>query len=438
MESLEATLQAEKPDILVLVETQVVGKNCPKIKGYEKIVIRNRKSKGGGILLAVRKGTNIDLITTHTDDVNEQIWTKVTTPGGDFILAALYGLHESKATDEEIEDWYFALDKQYSQHGDDPVILLGDLNAHVGNDLEGIPGNHSKINKNGNKLRDFIDRRNLTLVNSMELCKGKWTRQDKRSGNKTIIDLVIVNEDMQPKLKSMNIDEERLITPARFIKRNGKSEEVQSDHNCITIEISGNPGISRNKITRWNLRNEKSLNQFSKITENIVMKESWLTPGDVNFKYKRWHNQVKSVMYQCFNRVTEKNNHSSNLTTKLIEEQKTIKKKIRTLVEHGLQEGVGYQVLNTQLRNKINEIDDNIKNEKSKKLQKRLDSMMQKGHERSNEIWKIRKQAFRPEEQKMAIKDKEGNLLTCKDNIFNRFTEYYQELLKPRPPNPEN
>ena len=287
-------------------------------------------------------------------------------------------------------------------------------------------------------MRDFIDRRNLTLVNSMELCKGKWTRLDKRSDNKTIIDLVIANEDMQPKLKSMKIDEERLITPARYIKRNGKSVEVQSDHNCITIEITGNSGISRNRITRWNLRNEKSLNQFSKITENIIMKENWLTTGDVNSKYKRWHNQVKSVMYQCFKRVTEKNNNSSNLTTKLIKEQKIIKKKIRTLVEHGLQDGVGYQLLNTQLSNKITEIDDNIKEEKSKKLQKRLDSMMQKGQERSNEIWKIRKQALRPEEQKMAIKDKKGNLLTCKDNIFNRFTEYYQELLKPRPPNPEN
>lgn len=427
-----------KPEILILVETQLTGKCCPKIQGYGKVVTRNRQTKGGGILIAVRKETAIDIITLHIDNTNEQIWTKVTTPGGNFILAVVYGLHEGKATDDEIENWHYEFEKQYCKYADEPVIVIGDMNAHIGNDEEGVEGNHQRINKNGRKWRDIIDRRNLTLVNSMETCVGKWTRTDKRNNTNSIIDLVIVNEEMQGKITGMRIDEEKKLSLARYTKKNGKTQEILSDHNCIITEVKGKPGNNKTRVTRWNFKNEESINKYKIETEKIIMKEKWLTPGDPEKKYKTWHTQFKSILYKCFHRVTNKSKMYTSKTTTLIKKKRALKHKLKRLQKHGINESFATQVLKAKMQEKTEEIANSISEEKSEKLKKRLESIMEKGNDRTNEIWKIRKRALHTDEQRIAVKDKNGAILTNKDNILNRYSEYYEELLKPRPITPEN
>ena len=39
--------------------------------------------------------------------------------------------------------------------------------------------------------------------------------------------------------------------------------------------------------------------------------------------------------------------------------------------------------------------------------------------------------------KRIAIKNKEGKLLTDEQDVFNRYLEYYKNLLKPRPPKVE-
>lgn len=55
-------------------------------------------------------------------------------------------------------------------------IILGDLNGHVGNDDQGIEGNHPNINYNGQLLRSFIDSNDLVMFNAdKERCSGVFT-----------------------------------------------------------------------------------------------------------------------------------------------------------------------------------------------------------------------------------------------------------------------
>ena len=62
------------------------------------------------------------------------MWIKVE----DTIIALAYGLIESRADESQIEEWYYQLEKEYSKWQDDKVLIIGDINAHVGNDEKGI------------------------------------------------------------------------------------------------------------------------------------------------------------------------------------------------------------------------------------------------------------------------------------------------------------
>ena len=74
------------------------------------------------------------------------------------------------------------------------ILWIGDLNVKVGNDTQGIKGNHSDVTYGGKMLRNIIKKRDLQLINATEKCRGLWTRIN--TGNKdqkSILDYVIAN-----------------------------------------------------------------------------------------------------------------------------------------------------------------------------------------------------------------------------------------------------
>ena len=236
MHSLHAILKQKEPDILVLVESQLVGKNSISIKGYDRIIMRNRSGKGGGILVAARNQSNLQMITTEINANNEQMWLQISDKTWKFNLCVAYGLQESRSTKEEIDDWYYNIEKAYAENQDEPTLIIGDLNALVGNDEHGIKNNHPIINTNGEKLRSMTERRELTILNATDKCTGQWTRIDPNRNN-SIIDLVIANEDMTNITKKIIVDEERNWALTRYRKINGVPTEITSDHNTIFVEV---------------------------------------------------------------------------------------------------------------------------------------------------------------------------------------------------------
>ena len=52
LDSLQAAALLYEPDLIMLVETHIVGKSKINIRGYKETIVRNRKSNGGGLLIA--------------------------------------------------------------------------------------------------------------------------------------------------------------------------------------------------------------------------------------------------------------------------------------------------------------------------------------------------------------------------------------------------
>ena len=406
-----------------------------KIQGYKQQITRNRSTKGGGLLVALRDGTDIDMIVTSINEEHEQMCIQFSNSSWKFNMCIAYGLQESRSSDDEIDSWYYNIEKTCTENEDNQFIIIGDLNSHIGNDEQGLKFNPPTINANGQRLRDLIDRRNLTLINGTKKCNGQWTRRDP-NGTQSVLDMVIVNTDMEQNVVRMKIDEERQHTLTRYRKLNGKSCEIPSDHNTIFIELNLSKVKIKWKTVIWNMKDQEALNKFNKVTSYINVKENWNDDGnDADSKYKKWKKQWISVMYQCFRRITLKQAKGNTIVREKIAEKKRIKKEISKLNKAGIGKGIIATYMRSKLGTVIDEIATEVQNERACKLKDRMERAVKTS--KANEIWRVRSDNTKKSDPRMAIQDKDGEVLTSKPAIMNRYEEYFKDLLKPRPPDSE-
>ena len=155
------------------------------------------------------------------------------------------------------------------------IIIEMDANSKVGKDV--IPGDPSeKASENGKLFLEILDQHsNLHLVNSTNLCKGLITRS--RTANnieeKSIIDFVIVSDELLPVIKEMIIDEEGKYSLSRIRKEKGKTIVTDSDHHTIISELDiswSDDNKSNQRIEAFNYRNKECQQTFKSLTTNTT------------------------------------------------------------------------------------------------------------------------------------------------------------------------
>ena len=116
---------------------------------------------------------------------------------------------------------------------------MGDFNSKVGNIIQ---GNSDKITKGGKILLKIIQKYNMTIINTMKITKGTWTRTMTRlyKDEKAILDYIIINKSDEDCVLKFTIDENKTLAPYRIIKENGQIKTVYSDHNVLECSINWN------------------------------------------------------------------------------------------------------------------------------------------------------------------------------------------------------
>ena len=123
-------------------------------------------------------------------------------------------------------------------------------------------------------MAEIIIRHNLKVANGMEICSGAITRRKVRQDRveESIIDLVIVSDDLVNDLIYVDIDEKRDNVLTRITKSKGKVTVMESDHHTIIskLNIKHNKQISSSRLEMFNLKNKECQIKFKVITNEIT------------------------------------------------------------------------------------------------------------------------------------------------------------------------
>ena len=205
-----------KPSLLVINETQLLGKMEVSLNPYINWS-QNRTQKGGdGIATAVSQifwDTAVGAGEGIEDD--EYLITRIEVLEPALNVVNCYG-EQRKYKKEEVEEKWGRLRRELEdiRRRGEFCVCTGDLNKLVGNI---IPGNSPNVSLGGKLLRKLLDTGNWILVNGLggEIVKGgPYTRQDPATGNQSCLDLFIVSKNMLPFIDTLVIDSDRKMTPA--------------------------------------------------------------------------------------------------------------------------------------------------------------------------------------------------------------------------------
>ena len=192
-----------KIDILGVTETKKKGQGVDNLGShtliYSGVDINERARAGVALLLTndIYKTSDFNFVSERLLEVNVQFKTK------NIKMIVAYGPNEDAAK-EDRDNFFEQL--QRILDGTKPnqdIMILGDLNARVGNNHEnyfGVIGKEGEnsITPNGEMLLDFCIRNNLKIANTFFIHKNihKWTRVSEERNEKSIIDYIIVSNNL--------------------------------------------------------------------------------------------------------------------------------------------------------------------------------------------------------------------------------------------------
>ena len=257
--------------VLAIQETWLKSENSFYLPPYQ--IIRKDKlqqcDRGeGGLMFCIQPEWQVREVHPK-DQLDRSLWIELRTPSGTkFQIGNVYGKNE-KVSVEERRQVFQSLENNITEmkvRG--PTILLGDMNARIGNQHKraGKWGEET-VSSNGNLLLELLDSSKLICLNNRFEGPTQYTRRVQSS--ESVLDYIIVEEELERLILSTNVQND---------------SEVGSDHLPVIAELRlDNQSKKKEKqvIKKWKL--EKLKEQW-KETRSITIEEAYtsenkLQPG---------------------------------------------------------------------------------------------------------------------------------------------------------------
>ena len=235
-------------------------------------------------------------------------------------IGLVYNPQENKTTKDELEEVYGRIEseiknvRKMKQH----IIVMGDMNCKIG-DL--IDGNKEEISKGGKIMIKMIKENNMIILNSLEKCRGKWTRSSGRA--KSIIDYIMIGEEDENGVESIIIDEKKEKSPYRLRRSDGITHQIFPDHNVMSSVI--------NWVQEENTKNKKVMTnqayiKYREMLQYGKVSKIWEMSIPQQTKYDRWSDKIIEMRMKCERR------QSKGKESKKIADLRKIKKKIQKIL----------------------------------------------------------------------------------------------------------
>ena len=258
-DSLYQLIEEQDIDILLLVETKVHTNTAINIKGFQSFPVVRDRNTGDGMCICIRHGL-FQSVMTDSGNKAEFITVRLNgNTGNDHITIILvYSPQENDI--QGVTDFYQNLSVliESAHLNRDNVILVGDFNAKLGSEI--ITGDPHPMSRSGRLLYEFYTKYNLHLLNSSDVCTGVLTRIQQCKGKIEIstIDYLFVSAGLVSGVISVQIDEEKVITPWRIVRGGQKKF---TDHCAIKFDLNSkaltHKQTSKQRIKVWNFNDRK-------------------------------------------------------------------------------------------------------------------------------------------------------------------------------------
>ena len=419
-----------KIDILGITETKKKGRGTENLGSHTLVfsgVNRNERARAGVALLL--KNNLYELCDFNY--INERlIEANIEFRSKNIKLIVGYGPNEDASKDEK-EDFYHQL--QIATDNTKPnqeIIILGDLNARVGNKYDKCFGAIGKEGENiesanGEVLQDFCIRNNLKIANTFFKHKDihKWTRVSEDRNERSIIDYIIVSSHL-----FYNTNDVR-------VKRGA---EIYSDHFLVVgkfnLALKIKPKNKQKEPKRYKLKVEELRDVNTKSTfQNIIKRklEDSRTEIDVEDIESIWSIYKKAITESahdvCGRKVIGGNKKRTawwnDIVKQKVKEKKDAWKKY--LANKSREDMEAYKL-------KRKEAKDEVRKSKQKQWEIFGEKLEENFRENQKLFWGAVKRCRRGNQCPIKhVKNKQGDVVKNNDEILEVWREYFESLHNP-------
>ena len=302
--SLKSHIKSLNVSIFTLQETQLKSKGKFALENFD-IFESFRDKEGGGSMIGVHSSLKSTLIEEYNGDF-ELIVVEVDL-GKKVKIITGYGPQENR---KEIERraFFVALENEIANAELCGVSVFIELDANSKLGTKYIPNDPHNQSPNGKILSQIIERHHLKVANGLEICKGVITRRKVREDRteESVIDLVLLSDDLVEDIKSITVDEERENVLTKIKKVKGEVTVIESDHNPIICELNFKNGkrISTERLEMFNLKNTECQSKFHEITTNTrILSNAFRKDENLNVSGNRFMKRLHCIIHSCFKKV---------------------------------------------------------------------------------------------------------------------------------------
>ena len=212
------------------------------------------------------------------------------------------------------------------------IFIQMDANSRLGPGV--IKGDPYDQSDNGRILHDIIKRNALIVMNSVkDKCTGRITRRriTKTTKEESIIDLIIVCENMEEIITKVTFDEDRKYVLSRYTKSKKGITIKESDHNSMITQIKTEWNKKKNicRLETYNLKEKDGLTKFKEMTNkgNFLSEVFHNVDKNIEVTTKQFIKRFGYCISKCFKKVRVKGTQQNKSLENLFNQRRILRNK---------------------------------------------------------------------------------------------------------------
>lgn len=418
-------------EVLVVAETKKKGEGEVKLMNghtlvYSGVPENKRAVEGVGCIINKKLVKNI----VKWKGWSERILSiELLIDKEKITIVAVYGPNENDK--KEVKDKFWEELSRVTEASMGQVFVAGDFNSRVGvrkDETEFVLGKHGEVvrNSNGDRMIDYCIINNLVIMNTFFEHKNvhKFTREVHGRKEKSIIDYILTEKQNRKVVKNVRVR---------------RGAEIYSDHHLLVGEIKITKQLHEEEEQNKGLKPKEIIKVYRLQEPEIASKYEIYVNIEIENNKEEWEQMSVEEMWQKFKSIilgaagkacgVNKANKRGRRTawwSKEIKQQVKIKKErwAEYLVKKTESTYNNYKEQRIKVKNMVSEAKNKTWTEFGEKLAKN-------SKENQKLFYKVLKTLRKGKAVRaVAIKNKEGDLITKTEEIMARWKEHFLELLE--------